>query len=123
MDRTVNSYSAHMRIGTLLTMSAATGVNLLHRDFKLHLEQTLLDRLQNPDASVVGSQMRALKVHGAKDWYQLTVEYFLVHLITEIAITPHNMYSGHSAPSLLSALQSRIKDLVSGEPSNRSRLC
>ena len=94
-------------------MSAATGVNLLHRDFKLHLEQTLLDRLQNPDASVVGSQMRALKKHGAKYWYQLTVEYFLVHLITEIGITPHNFYSGHSAPSLLSAMQISIKDLVS----------
>lgn len=93
-------------------MSAASGVDLLHRDFREHIQQTLEARLKDPDASVIGSQMSALQERGASEWYQHTVEYFLVFLVTEIGITPHNHLSGHSAASLLSALQSISRDLV-----------
>ena len=94
-------------------MSAATGVDLLHRDFKDHIRQTLEARLKDPDASAVGALMAALQERGASEWYQHTVEYFLVYLVTEIGITPHNHFSGHSAASLLAALQSISRDLVS----------
>lgn len=93
-------------------MTAATGIDLLHRDFRHHIMQPMRSRMQDPEASVVGSQMRALEKHGADKWYQLTVEYFLIYLVTEIGNTPHNMLSGHSTSSLVSALKGVNRDLV-----------
>ena len=62
-------------------MTAATGIDLLHRDFRHHITQPMRSRMQDPEASVVGSQMTALEKRGADDWYQLTVEYFLELLL------------------------------------------
>lgn len=93
-------------------MSAATGIDLLHRDFRRHISQPMSFRMKDPDGTVIGSQMKALETRGVEGWYQLTVEYFLVHLVTEIGVTPHNHLSGHSASSLISALKGINRDLV-----------
>jgi len=94
-------------------MSAGPGVDLLDRDFQEHIHETVDARLDNPTASVIASVMRSLVDNGAKDWYHLNVEYFLVHLVTEIGVTPDNLLSGRAASSVLSALQSINRSLVS----------
>ena len=94
-------------------MSAATGVDHLHRDFESHVKETMKDRLENPKSSVIGNRVATLQEHGAKDWHERTVEWFLIYLVSEIGVAPQNMYSGRSAVSLRSALHNTVQDLVS----------
>ena len=96
----------------LLTMSAATGVEHLHRDFESHVRETMTDRLENPKSSVIGNRIASLQEHGAKDWYERTVEWFMVYLLSEVGCGPQNIYSGRSAVSLRSALHNTVQDLV-----------
>lgn len=103
---------ANMQSGFVLTMSASTGVDALHKDFHAHLRAPLASRLDNRDSSIVANSMRAFCEKGAEDWREHTMEYFLTLLATEIGIGPQNHTSGLSAVSLCSALQSAVSDLV-----------
>lgn len=94
-------------------MSAATGVDSLHKDFHAHVRDTLSGRLGNRDSSAVAYQMIAFCENGAQNWREHTMEYFLTLLATEIGIGPQNFTSGLSAVSLCSAFQSAVRDLVS----------
>jgi hypothetical protein len=93
-------------------MSAAAGVDALHKDFRAHVRDTLHNRLNNPECSVVAQQMRALEKRGAQDWYEHSIEWFLVYLITEISASPSTYASGLSAVSINSAMQSAMQDMV-----------
>ena len=93
-------------------MSAANGVDQLHRDFHDHIQEPLGARLMNPDSSLVANLMRSLEERGTADWRELTVEWFLVYLITEIGVAPNNFTGGVAALPLTWAMQSTLKDLV-----------
>jgi hypothetical protein len=97
----------------LLTMSAATGIDQLHRDFPADLRESRKVRTTNRKASVIGSVLADLEKHGASSWRENNVECFLIYLITEIGVAPQNSVGGRSAMSLLSTLQSTVIDLVS----------
>lgn len=103
-------------IGMLLTMSAATGVDQLHKTFDVDIKEPLEHRLLNRDASVVGNMMHWLQDRGAIGWHDTSVEWFMIYLVTEIAIAPTNITSGRAAISVLSALQGAVLDLVREQP-------
>jgi len=95
----------------LLTMSAATGIDQLHRDFPTDLRESRKIRMTNRKASVIGNVLADLEQHGASGWRDKNVEWFLIYLITEIGVAPQNSVGGRSAMSLLSTLQSTLVDL------------
>ncbi|KXS95182.1 hypothetical protein AC578_6596 [Pseudocercospora eumusae] len=101
----------HRADNILLTMSAATGVDQLHKHFDIDIKETLLNRLLSPQASIVGNMMHWLKDKGASQWYDHSIEWFLVFLISELGIAPNNMISGRAGSSVLSALQCAVQDL------------
>lgn len=105
--------SANKHLGFVLTMSASTGVDALHKDFHAHLRAPLASRLGNRDSSIVANSMIAFCEKGAENWREHTMEHFLTLLTTEIGIGPQNHTSGLSAVSLCSALQSAVSNLVS----------
>lgn len=49
---------------------------------------------------------------GTDQWYQNTVEWFMIYLITEMAATPHTLSQGYNAPSLPMAYHFIVQDLV-----------
>lgn len=56
--------------------------------------------------------MTSLCTNGTSGWYEPTMEWLLVFVVTEMGIAPQNMASGRSALSVLSVLQNTIVDLV-----------
>ena len=87
------------------------GVNYLDKNFNRHLSEPLDALFDNDDASAVGHVFQAFADQGTKTWHRKTVEWFLVYLLTEVGVTPHNMRQGFNAPSFESAYSSVIQDL------------
>lgn len=93
-------------------MSAAKGVDYITRDFSTFIEESPADRLQDPQATVVGNLLSSFETTGTRNWHKNTVEWFLVFLLTEFAVTPHNMREGFTAASVLIGYQAVLRDLV-----------
>ena len=101
----------HRSDGFLLSLSPMAGINYLDKNFKRHLSEPLDALFDNDDASAVGHVFQAFAEQGTKTWHRKTVEWFLVYLITEVGVTPHNFRQGCNAPSFESAYSSVIQDL------------
>ncbi|KAI9664249.1 MAG: hypothetical protein M1831_002428 [Alyxoria varia] len=101
----------HHSDGCVLTMSSAKGVDYLSRDLPDHLDEPPDDCLEDPDASVVGNLLREFESTGARDWESHTPEYFLVYLLTEIGVTPHNIKDGYNAISIFTAMQAAVQNM------------
>ena len=100
----------HRSDGFLLSLSPMAGVNYLDKNFHKHLSEPL-DALFDSDGSAVGHVFQAFADQGTSTWHRKTVEWFLVYLITEVGVTPHNLRQGCNAPSFESAYSSVIQDL------------
>ena len=101
----------HRSDGFLLTLSPMAGINYLDKDFKRHLAEPIDAIFYNEDASAVGHIYQAFANQGTSNWHRRTVEWFLVYLLTEIGVTPHNLRQGCNAPSFESAYSSVIQNL------------
>lgn len=101
----------HRSDGFLLSLSPMAGVNYLDKNFNRHLSEPLDALFDNDDASAVGHVFQAFAEQGTNTWHRKTVEWFLVYLITEVGVTPHNFRQGCNAPSFESAYSSVIQDL------------
>ena len=101
----------HRSDGFLLSLSPMAGVNYLDKNFNRHLSEPLDALFDNDDASAVGHVFQAFAEQGTNTWHRKTVEWFLVYLITEAGVTPHNFRQGCNAPSFESAYSSVIQDL------------
>lgn len=101
----------HRSDGFLLSLSPMAGVNYLDKNFKRHLIEPIDAMFDNDDASAVGHVFQAFAEQGTSTWHRRTVEWFLVYLLTEIGVTPHNFRQGCNAPSFESAYSSVIQDL------------
>jgi hypothetical protein len=101
--------------GFLFTMSAAKGVNYLNSRLDEYIHEPPDSILLNPDASVVGYIMKEFAAMGTStpnQWHMATVEWFLIHLITEIGTTPHSTRNGHNTQGMMEAYQDILRDLV-----------
>ncbi|CAF9933208.1 hypothetical protein IMSHALPRED_009091 [Imshaugia aleurites] len=101
----------HRSDGFLLSLSPMAGINYLDKNFNRHLSEPLDALFDNDDASAVGHVFQAFADQGTNTWHRKTVEWFLVYLITEVGVTPHNFRQGCNAPSFESAYSLVIQDL------------
>lgn len=87
------------------------GVNYLDKNFSRHLAEPIDAMFDNDDASAIGHAFQAFADEGTSTWHRRTVEWFLVYLLTEVGVTPHNLRQGCNAPSFENAYSSVIQDL------------
>lgn len=101
----------HRSDGFLLSLSPMAGVNYLDKNLNRHLSEPLDALFDNDDASAVGHVFQAFAEQGTSTWHRKTIEWFLVYLVTEVGVTPHNFRQGCNAPSFEGAYSSVIQDL------------
>ena len=101
----------HRGDGFLLTLSPMAGVNYLDKNFSKHLAEPIDAMFDNDDASAVGHIFQAFADQGTNTWHRRTVEWFLVYMLTEVGVTPHNFRQGCNAPAFESAYSTVIQDL------------
>ncbi|KAL8827563.1 MAG: hypothetical protein Q9170_006968 [Blastenia crenularia] len=99
----------HRGDGFLLTLSPMRGVNYLDRNFKRHLEEPGNAIFDNDVASAIAFVRRQFEDTGTQKWHRATVEWLVVHLLTEIGTTPHIWRQGCNAPSLEGAYQAVLQ--------------
>ncbi|KAL9020061.1 MAG: hypothetical protein Q9185_002675 [Variospora sp. 1 TL-2023] len=99
----------HRDDGFLLTLSGMRGVNYLDRDFKRHLDEPGDAIFDNDIASAIAFVRQQFKDTGTQNWHRATAEWLLVHLVTEIGVTPHVDRQGCNAPTLEGAYQEVIQ--------------
>ena len=90
------------------------GVNYLDRNFQRHLKEPRDAIFDNDVASVVAFVRQQFEHSGTQDWHRVTVEWLVVHLMTEVGVTPHADRQGCNAPTLQIAYQEVIQQFVSG---------
>ena len=99
--------------GVILTMSAAKGIDYVTRDLPIYLDDSPETTCNNPSASALAHLRTHFETTGTQMWHKSTVEYFLVFLLTELAVTPHNGREGYNAISVLDGFQAVVRNLVS----------
>ncbi|KAL8766626.1 MAG: hypothetical protein Q9209_006643 [Squamulea sp. 1 TL-2023] len=95
----------HRGDGFLLTLSGMQGVNYLDRNFKRHLAEPRGAIFDNDVASAIAFVRQQFSETGTQTWHRSSVEWLLVHLMTEIGATPHFDRQGCNAPTLEGAYQ------------------
>ena len=88
------------------------GVNYIDKNLKRHIEDPISAILENDDASAIAFTLDEFKGQGTSNWHRRSVEWLIVHLLTEIGVTPHVDRQGFNAPSLDIAYQEVIQNLV-----------
>ncbi|KAI4282024.1 MAG: hypothetical protein L6R38_003244 [Xanthoria sp. 2 TBL-2021] len=99
----------HRGDGFLLTLSGMRGVNYLDRHIKRHISESGDAIFDNDVASAIAFVRRQFTESGTQTWHRPSVEWLLVHLITEIGATPHIDRQGCNAPTIEGAYQEVIQ--------------
>lgn len=89
------------------------GVNYLDKNFRRHLEEPRDAIFDNDVASAIALVRKQFKDSGTQKWHRATVEWLLVHLLTEIGTTPHGDRQGYTAPTLEGSYQAILQQFVS----------
>lgn len=100
-------------IGMVLTLSPMRGVNYIDRHLQRHLEEPRDAIFDNDVASAIAFIRQQFAESGTNSWHRVTVEWLVIHLVTEIGITPHVDRQGCNAPDLTGAYQELIQQFVS----------
>lgn len=101
------------KTGCLLTISPMNGINYVDKDFSKKLKEPPQCRIFDESTSALARVWQVFEKTGTSTWPSETVEWFLVYLVTELAITPHTISQGFNAPSLVKAYAAVALDLVS----------
>jgi hypothetical protein len=94
-------------------MSSERGVDFLNKDIPRNIKFLPEYMHDNHDASVTGLMYKLFKHTGSSTWHRRTVDWFLIYLLTEVVIVPHNIRQGRSELSFMSAYQTVVQKLVS----------
>ena len=98
--------------GYMLSFADQSGVDYLGKPFREWLD--LPDAcMENPDTSCLAHVAECFLDSGVSRWHRKTVEWLIVYILTEAAVTPHNIRQGRNSISLLTAYQDLAKQLVS----------
>ncbi|KAI4183082.1 MAG: hypothetical protein L6R41_005612 [Letrouitia leprolyta] len=84
-------------------------VNYLDKNFQRHLNEPGNAIFENDVASVVAFVRQQFQDTGTQKWHRASVEWLLVHLITELGVTPHADRQGQNAPTLDRAYKSILQ--------------
>lgn len=101
------------KLGFLLTMSSDTGIHYLDKNLPAYLNFSTEGREDCEDASVLGYLFKRFEQHGTRYWPKKSVDWFLVYLLTELAVTPHSIRQGNHAMSLITGYERVLEKLVS----------
>lgn len=104
----------HNNNGFLLTMSAAKGVDYLDSRLEEYLCEPPDSIINNHHASAVGHVMKHFESKGTStrgQWHMATVEWLLVHIITEVGVTPHNFREGRNIGGLMEGYEEILREL------------
>jgi hypothetical protein len=96
-------------------MSAAKGVDYLDSRLEEYLCGPPNSITSNHNASVVGYVMKHFESKGTStpgQWHMATVEWLLVHIITEVGVTPHNFREGRNIGGIMEAYEDILRELV-----------
>jgi len=93
-------------------MSPAAGVDYLNSNLPQYLELSPEDLSLDNFASATAQIFREFSESGTRTWYRKNVEWFLIYLLTEVGVTPHNIRQGYSVPSLMDAYDAIVHELV-----------
>lgn len=96
-----------------MTLSGSPGIDYLDQRFAEYLDEQTESISENVEASVFGHVAEAFLETGTDTWHRKTVEWFMVYLLSEISVTPHNIRQGRSAISILNAYKEIGHMLVS----------
>jgi len=99
-------------LGFLLTFSPQTGLDYIGRDFQDSLADPL-GLIYNPKASVIAHCAEMFKSSGTSTWHRPTVEWLMVYVLTEAAVTPHTIRDGYGSMTVLNAYHEQALELVS----------
>jgi hypothetical protein len=94
-------------------MSSDTGIHYLDKNLPAYLNFSTEGREDCEDTSVLGYLFKRFEQNGTRYWPEKTVEWFLVYLLTELAVTPHSIRQGNHAMSLITAYERVLERLVS----------
>lgn len=98
--------------GCLLTFCSPNGVDYLDGKLDPHLDDPVEALFDNEDASALAHISQAFVGSGTDTWKRDTVEWFLVYLAAELAVTPHSIRQGHAGISPMDAYHAIAIDLV-----------
>jgi integrase len=96
-------------------MSAAKGINYLNSKFHQYLYKPPEEVLKDPEVSGIAHVLNQLMVKGLDTpgyFNRATVEWLLVHIVTELGVTPHTLRHGHNTLGMMPAYQDIFYDLV-----------
>lgn len=97
--------------GYLLTLSPAAGVGIIDMQFDQHINMSRNELQVEHEASAIASVIHHFK-KGTSTWYRKTTEWFMMYLITELGATPRTLQKGYNAPSVMSAYDFVVRQLV-----------
>ena len=89
------------------------GVNYLDRNFARHMKEPGDAIFDNDVASSIALVRKQFLDSGTQLWHRPNVEWLLVHLMTEVGVTPHVDRQGCNAPTVEGAYQEVIQEFVS----------
>ncbi|KAN0076587.1 hypothetical protein V8E54_006729 [Elaphomyces granulatus] len=104
----------HNNKGVLLTMSAAKGVDYLDSRLEEYLCKPLDWITDKHHASAIDHVMKHFESKGTStrgQWHMATVEWLLVHIITEVGVTPHNFREGRNIGGIMEAYEDILREL------------
>ena len=88
------------------------GVNYIDRNLQRHLQEPRDAIFDNDVASAIAFVRQEFAHTGTQNWHRVTVEWLVVHLMTEIGATPLIDRQGCNAPYLIGAYQELIQEYV-----------
>ncbi len=87
-------------------------MDYLGKHFDDCLNQATHLLLHNPEVNAVAHVAEAFMRTGTQNWRWKTVEWLMVYMLTEAAVTPHNIRQGRASVSLLMAYDGLAPILV-----------
>jgi hypothetical protein len=84
----------------------------LDKELNEHLKETPDLLLTNDDATGLAHCAQAFIESGTDTWHRKSVEWLVVYIMTEMAVTPHNIRKGRQGLSIMGAYRIIAQDLV-----------
>lgn len=101
-----------MFLGFVLTLSPLAGINYLDKSGLQEIQLRPGTRAARDKASFIAYFMEKYTESGTADWPIKSTVWFVVELLTQLLMTPRQIYSGTPVPNIPSAYTPSVRDMV-----------
>jgi hypothetical protein len=108
----------YLHVGFMMSFCPNPGIDLVDFNFQEYLRQPGHHLMHNQNASIF-ALLGKMFHDGVKRWHRKTVEWLVVYLATEAAVTPHGIRNGHLVATYVYAYQELAIELVSFPTSDK----